>query len=416
MSLEVRTIDDTDLPDWLRAMRIGFLQPPVVPKEEIEIRRAGMDFERTQGAFDAATGRCVGTFRSFTQRITVPGGASVTTNAVTNVTVAPTHRRRGLLSRMVDRDLRAAKERGDAAATLLSAEYPIYGRYGFGPATWVTEWEVDVAGARLDARYAGPDGGGRIDLVDSAGVREFGPGLHERLRTLRHGVVDRTDRWWRFATGELALHTEASWTEPFHALYRSADGTVEGLLTYTADDVWEAKRSRTTATVRSLIAVSAEAERALWHYLLSVDWVTRVMTGLRAPDDLLPLLLPDPRAARVTTHADHLWLRPLDTPVLLEARTYTGAGSLVLEVDDPAGLAGGRFLLEAGPDGASCVPTTRPAELALGVGELGALVLGDESAVRLAALGRVTEERPGAAERAELLLRTARRPWCPDQF
>ncbi|MEX2984775.1 GNAT family N-acetyltransferase [Streptomyces sp. C36] len=416
MSLDVRTIDDTDLPGWLRAMRIGFLQTPAVSKEEIEIRRAGMDFARTQGAFDTATGACVGTFRSFTQHMSVPGGASVRTNAVTNVTVAPTHRRRGLLSRMVERDLRAAKERGDAAATLLSAEYPIYGRYGYGPATWVTEWEVDVAATGLDARYAGPGSGGRVDLVDGTTVRELGPGLHERLRAGRHGVVDRTDRWWRFATGDLFINSGPAWTEPYYALYRSADGTVDGLLTYTADGVWEAKRSRTTATVRSLIAVSAEAERALWHYLLSVDWVTRVLSGLRAPDDLLPLLLPDPRAARITTHADHLWLRPLDTPALLEARTYSGAGSLVLQVVDPAGLAGGRFLLEAGPDGASCVPTSRPAELTLDVGELGALCLGDESAVRLATLGRVAEERPGAAERAELMLRTARRPWCPDQF
>src|SRR5688572_30034261 len=124
MSLEVRTIGESELTDWSRALRTGFLMPPAVTKKEVEFRRAGSDIERIQGAFD--DGRCVATFRSFAQRITVPGGAAVTASAVSNVTVSPTHRRRGLLSRMMDRDLRAAKERGEAASTLISAEYPIY--------------------------------------------------------------------------------------------------------------------------------------------------------------------------------------------------------------------------------------------------------------------------------------------------
>ena len=53
---------------------------------------------------------------------------------------------------MMAEDLAAAKERGDVFATLIAAEYPIYGRYGFGPATWTTEWEVDVARTGLDPR------------------------------------------------------------------------------------------------------------------------------------------------------------------------------------------------------------------------------------------------------------------------
>ncbi|MFI1970193.1 GNAT family N-acetyltransferase [Streptomyces cinnamoneus] len=414
MSLEIRPVGETEVPDWVRAMRTGFLVPPVAPKDEVEIRRAGMDLARTQGAFD--DGRCVGTFRSFTQRLTVPGGTAVTANAVTNVTVTPTHRRRGLLGRMMGNALRAARERGDAAATLLSAEYPIYGRFGFGPASRVTRWEVQVTRAGLDPHYAGPADGGRVDFADGGTVRQLAPALHERLRARQHGAVDRTERWWRMATGDMPQLGPQAWTEPFYALYRSPAGSVDGLLTYTADAVWEAKLPMNTATVRDLIAVSPEAERALWHFLFSIDWITRVDTGLRAPDDVLPLLLPDPRAARVTTDADYMWLRPLDVPALLEARTYACPGSLVLDVTDPDGLSGGRFALEAGPDGASCVPTSRPAELSLGVGELGALCLGDESAVRLAALGRVREDRPGAAARAELMLRTARRPWCPDMF
>ncbi|GHF45818.1 UPF0256 protein [Streptomyces mashuensis] len=413
MSAQIRTVEEPDVPNWMRAVRTGFLIPSPVTKEDVEIRRPGMDLDRTLGAFDA--GRCVATLRSFSQQLTVPGGASITADAISAVTVSPTHRRRGLLSGMIGQDLLAAKERGDTAATLIAAEYPIYGRYGFGPATSATEWEVDIARAGLGRRHAGPGDGGRLDFADDADVRELGPGLHERVRAQRHGVIDRSTRWWAFATGELT-DTTSPRRERFTVLYRSAAGSVDGLLTYSVDSTWESKQPRCSAAVSDLLAVDVQAERALWHYLLSVDWLTRFTSGMRAPDDLLPLLLPDPRAARVVTQGDYLWLRPLDVPALLAARTYATEGSLVLDVTDPLGLAGGRFLLDAGPDGAHCAPTARPADLTLTVDALGSLSLGDESAARLAALGRVEEKRPGAAARADLLLRTARRPWCPDLF
>ncbi|MER7110743.1 GNAT family N-acetyltransferase [Streptomyces sp. NPDC000229] len=413
MSVDVRTVTESEFPDWLRARRVGFMQPPVVPDEEVTQKRPYVDLARTQGAFD--DGRCVATYRSFAQELTVPGGARVRASAVSNVTVSPTHRRRGLLSRMIATDLAAARERGEALSTLIAAEYPIYGRYGFGPAAWTTEWTVDVRRAGLDPRWSGPDDGGRVDLVTADDIRKLGPDLHDRLRAVRHGMVSRDQRVWDVGTGAARL-PDQPWTEPFYATYRGPDGEVEGYVCYSTDDTWEAKLPLCSATVRDLIAVTPAAERALWHFVCSIDWMTTVTSGFRAPDDLLPLLLPDPRAARVTTHADFLWVRIVDVVRALEARTYAGSGTLVLELRDPAGPAGGRFRLEASPEGASCTPSTASPDLTMDVAELGTLYLGDESAVRLAALGRVEESTPGAASVADVLLRTSRRPWCPDVF
>ncbi|MFE9950258.1 GNAT family N-acetyltransferase [Streptomyces sp. NPDC005531] len=417
MSLEVRPVTASEFPDWLRAVNTGFLRPPTVTEEEVASRLPHMDLARTQGVFD--DGRCVATFRSFAQELTTVGGATVPSDAVTNVTVSPTHRRRGLLTRMMAMDLAAAKDRGDVVATLIAAEYPIYGRYGFGPAAWTTEWEIDVPRAGLDPRWSGPsasDGGGRIDLVDGAEVRKLGPALHDRLRARQHGAVSRGDRWWQLNTGE-DVPVPGSWTEPFHAVYRNADGAVDGLLVYRADDKWgDAKQPLNRASVLGLIAETPAAERALWHYVCSIDWITTVRSGHRAPDDLLPLLLPDPRAARVVTQADWMWVRVLDVVRALEARIYATPASLTLDIHDPEGLAGGRFHLDASPDGVSCAPTTRSADLSLDVRELGTLCLGDESALRLAALGRVEELTPGAAAVADRVFRAGRRAWCPDVF
>ncbi|GAA2062676.1 GNAT family N-acetyltransferase [Streptomyces albiaxialis] len=417
---EVRTLADTPdaLRDWLRALNTGFYRGTEVTPEEVEVRRGGTDPERTQGAYE--DGRCVATFRTTPQRLTVPGGAALPSCAVTNVTVSPTHRRRGLLTEMMANGLAAARERGDAFASLISAEYPIYGRYGFGAAAWTTEWEVEVARTGLGRRYSGPadDGdGGRVDLVDAATYRETAAAAHERFRAQpqRQGAIDRTDRWWRLYTGGLRFPGDG-FDSPFLAVYRDADGVPRGAVAYTVDNRWESKQPQQTATVDDLFASTPEGERALWRYVLSMDWVLKVRTGLRAPDDILPLLLPDPRAARTLTHADFLWLRPLDVPAMLEARTYAVPGTLVLDVRDKAGFAGGRYRLEAGPDGTSCRTTHDEPDLSLDAGELGALYLGDESAVRLAALGRIAEHRAGGAAGADTLFRTARRAWCPDIF
>lgn len=381
------------------------------------MRRPMLDLERTQGAFDE--GRCVATFRSLPQELTLPGGGLLTASAITNVSVTATHRRRGLAGRMMATDLAAAKERGEAVSILVAAEYPIYGRYGFGPATWVTGWEIDIPRAALDRRYAGPDDGGRVDIATAAEVRKASPALFDRVRLRTPGTIKRSPLWWERTTGQTVFPSDGPWTEPFFAFYRGADGRIDGLASWEiSESHWQDKLPTVEAKVQQLIGATPAAERALWRFLLSLDWVNRLTSGLRAPDDVLPLLLGDPRAAHTETHADFMWLRVLDTPVALSARGYGGGpAALVLDVQDPAGFAGGRFLLETDATGAArCTPTPAAPDLTLSVSDLACLYLGDESPVRLAALGRITEHRAEAARTADTLFRTPRRPWCIDVF
>ncbi|MGW6575594.1 GNAT family N-acetyltransferase [Streptomyces sp. NPDC054945] len=414
MSADVRPIAESELPDWVRSVHTGFLTASRVTEADIALRAKYTDFSRTHGAFDQDTGRCVATLRSFPQELTVPGGAAVRSTAISNVGVLPTHRRQGLLTRMMAAEFAAAEARGDALMTLVAAEYPIYGRYGFGPATSLVEWEIDVARTGLDRRLSGPVDGGRIDLVDVEELRRVGPELHERLRARTPGAVDRDDRWWNMTTG-VEEWSYRAFRDKFYAVYRTPEGEVAGLAVYSADDHWtDAKIPQSSVQVRDLLALTPQAERALWQFLCSIDWVLKVRTGYRAPDALVPDLLPDPRSARVVTAADFLWVRVLDVVRALGARTYEVPGVLVLEVTDGTGPAAGRYRLDAGTG--VCERTEEAAELRLGVAELGSLYLGGASAVRLAALGRVTEERPGAAALADAMFRTARSPWCPDIF
>ncbi|MFI7277587.1 GNAT family N-acetyltransferase [Streptomyces sp. NPDC049879] len=415
MSAQSRLVahDPDDFATWIQAVRTGFLDSGAVSAEEVAERRARQDISRATGVFEGD--RCVATYMSFDQEVTVPGGGVVASDAVTAVTVNPTHRRRGLLRGLITEDLRTAKDRGDVVSTLLPAEYLIYGRFGYGPATSSLEWRVELTRGGLDPRRSGQPEEGAVAFADAAEVRAIGPELYERFRLSQPGAITRNQLFWDLRTGVVTAGPRP-WERPFWAVHRDADGVVQGLLTYRVKHTMERNLDAGVATVETLIAATPAAERALWVFLLSHDRVTVVESGSAPVDSLLPLVLPDRRAASVMGDYDFLWLRPLDLPRMLEARTYGVEDEIVLDVRDPLGLAGGRFLLAASEKGASVTPTTRNADLVLGTGALASLYLGDESAQRLLAAGELEAGRAEAPVRADLLFRTGRRPWCPDGF
>ncbi|WP_404869262.1 GNAT family N-acetyltransferase [Kitasatospora griseola] len=418
--IEIRPITRDELTVWDRAIARGFLRPHVaVAKEWREII-----FEpgRMQAAFDHSDPtpegpRCVATFLSFDIGLTVPGGARLAVDAVTGVTVNSTHRRRGLLSRMMRNDLEAARERGLPAAILIAAEYNIYGRFGFGPVTRGGGWRVDVL--RSGGLRAGlpVHEGHRIDFVTLEEVRKYGPELHERWQGTQPGAIGRPARWWRVRTGDLDL-PGFDWKEGFTALHRTADGTVTGLINYTVDEKFDGAYPDCPLNVRDFLALDQQTANALWKLAFSVDWVRHVVVPELRPDDPLPLLLNDPRGARPhEDDSDFTWLRLLDLPAAFAARSYPAAGRLVLDVTDPQGWTTGRWALETAADGTGrLVPTEDAADLALGVGALGTLYLGAETATRLAGAALLTELAPGVAARADELFRPTRAPWNPDSF
>jgi predicted acetyltransferase len=383
-----------------------------------EFRRPHFVPGRWLGAFDPFDeSRCVATYRSFDTELTLPGGATLAVDAVTGVTVSATHRRRGLLTGMIGRDLAAASRRGTAAAILIAAEYNIYGRYGFGPATRSHGWNIDLTRAGGLRSGLPEPAGGRIAFATMAEVRKLGPELHERWRRTQPGAIDRKDVWWKLNTGEICMPGR-EWKEPYTALHRDADGTVTGLITYRTDDHWDGGYPDNTLTVTDFLALDPATAVALWRFAFSVDWVRKVVVENIGPDDPLPLLLNDPRAATPNVgDADSMWLRVLDVPTAFDARTYGSAGRVVLAVSDRAGYAEGHWALEVAADGTGrCTRTDEPADLALGVSELSSLYLGAETVPRLAAAALVAELRPGAAADADLLLRTPLKAWNPDGF
>ncbi len=409
VSPEIRRIHEGDLPALIEAMSTGFLERPDVGKVADELKPL-WDLDRTWAAFDG--GRICGTYRSWATELTVPGCARLTASAVSGVTVLPTHRRRGILRSMVAAEHAAARERGEAIGLLYAAEYPIYGRFGYGPGCREATWTLDtratfVTGSARGVEIVKPDDAAR-DAIRS---------VFDSWRLRQPGEIQRPDYRWDF---ELTLRPGA-WGDDwkgFLALHRDASGAVDGYVRYSRpEDKWEDGQPRNVVKVDELHALTDEAYLALWRFLAEIDWVATVRAERRSPSERLPWMLANARAARLSEVGDGLWVRLFDVARALEARTYDTDASLVLEIVDGE-ASGGRTKvhLDAGPHGATCRGTDRSPDLTLDVSALGAAYLGG-TRLRDAVLATGAEEhRRGALAEADALLRTADEPWCSTFF
>ncbi len=405
--MEIRPITADEALAFRRTTRATFGTAETADDAQWAVAAAG-DLTRARAAFDR--GAVVATLRSFASELTVPGGRTLPAAALTAVSVLPTHRRRGVLTEMVAADLRESLERGEPVSVLIAAEYPIYGRFGYGPATLHTGWQLDAHAAR----FLTP-GEGTVEFVDQTTLRSEAPGVFEVVRPARPGMIARSDRMWDLRL-DVIREPEDKPEPGFGVVCRSDSGAVTGYATYKVNESWPDRRPRHTIEVGELVATTPAAEARLWRFLADTDLTATVIAEDRPADELLPWLLEDGRVARETSRADFLWSRVLDPVAVLQARAYWASGRVVMELVDPLGLAGGRFALEADRDGATCKATQEPAELTLPTAVLGATHLGGIRLATLAAAGRVDEHAPGALERADALLAGPVTPWCNTWF
>ena len=404
---EIRPITSDETPTFRRRVRAGFGYAETSDDDPDWARDYTEPVDRALAAFDQ--GQIVATLRSFPTELTVPGG-TVEAGALTAVTCQPTHRRQGLLTRMITRDLRASAERGEPVDVLIASEYPIYGRFGYGPAVESTSWELDTLKASFTR-----SGDGTIEVIDNETLRKEAPAIFDRVRAARPGMIARSERVWDHRADLRRPPEDKRW-RGFRVLCRDEDGVAQGWASYTIEDKWEDMVAKSTARVSDLCAATPAAEARLWRYLAELDLIPRLVAGDRPADELLPYLLKDARAVRQTYRGDFLWVRPLDVVGALEARTYDVAGRIVLEITDPLGIAAGRYVLDATPDGASCRRTDEPADLTVPVGTLGATYLGGMRLAHLHAAGWLDEETSGAVRVADRLLAGDVTPWCNTWF
>ncbi len=403
---------------WIRAVGAGFYEKR--RSDEYVAKSAGSlvaDRREITGAYQkgpvpaGALGPDfpVATFATFRKTLNVGYGVLVPAHLITAVTVRPSHRRRGLLRRLMSEDLTRAKHDGVAVAALTASEASIYRRFGFGVAT--AERRITVTtGARF--RLAVPTDG-RVESGDPAVLLELAPRIFARVHRATPGSIDRQERY-RLAAGGQWDRDGGEDATLRAALHFGPDGEPDGYVTY-AFRGWE--HEPYTMDVSDLVAATPEAYLALWDFLGSLDLIRRVSWAAAPVDDPLAWALEDPRVIHAEAGQDMLWLRILDVPAAMAARRYGADGELVLDVVDGLGLAGGRFRVRV-EGGIATVSDAdgAPADLTVDVAELGSMYVGGVRATTLREAGRIAQAGPGAALAAERMFAVERPAHCSTHF
>ena len=408
MTIEIRRVPTADLQRW--AESVSFANSEELPDELWRDVAPTVEPERTLGAYDGDA--LVGGGSIFSFDVTVPGGAAVPSAGITWIGIMPTHRRQGALRSLMTSMLADARQRNEPLAVLWASEGSIYQRFGYGLSTLTASIDLERERASF-LSAADPVGSTRLLSVDEA--RTAFPPIFESIRPQIPGFFTRSETWWNIEVLADFKWSRRGFDRKFYALHER-DGRPDAYALYRARHDWTNSVPGTELNVQEIMAVDATALREMWRFIFGIDLVRHVTTRNGSVDEPLMLMVAEPRRVNLRIR-DGLWLRVVDVAAALERRGYAADGSVVLEINDTfLPDAGGRFRLTTSGGTGRVERTTDAADIALDAADLGAIYLGGHSLRDLARAGRTEELAEGARARADAMLETHVRPWCPQVF
>lgn len=412
MTPNVRVLDGSDWDVWYATLERAFGGVEQAP-EERALWHDLTECERSLGAWDG--GECVGTAGAYSFRIVVPGGAVLPAAGVTVVSVAATHRRRGLLTALMRRQLDDVRARGEALAVLTASEPAIYGRFGYGIGTLALGLEIDTRRVRVSVPEGTEDL--RLRFARPEAVIGACEEVYARVATRRPGMLWREpgSGWRRLPL--LDPPADRQGASPLQCVVAERAGDVVGYARFHNKPRWEPSGPEGTIVLRDLEALDPAAYAVLWRFLCEIDLTTSVVVRSRPVDDPVQHLVSDVRRCQAQVR-DGLHVRLVDVGAALRQRAYRAPVDVVLEVADgfcPWNAGRWRLTAEPGKE-ARCTRTSKAAEVALSAAELGAAYLGGSTLVSLAGAGRVRELRPGALLEASTAFGSDVAPWLPHGF
>jgi predicted acetyltransferase len=405
MAIEIRPLGADELPAFVGAMSVpfGFDAKP----EWIERFKNRFELPRLRAAVDG--GKIVGTLGTLSCQLTVPGG-SIPMAGTSAVSVAPTHRRQGILRAFMADHFAELHRNGEAVAALWASESSIYGRFGYGPASKLARVKLERAHARMAQPVALP---GAMQLLNREEALAAFPEVYDKVVANRPGMFHRSPRWWEHRVLSDPEEMRDGATAQRRVLH-VRDAAPVGYVIYRTRQNRE--RQMNEVIVVELLGVDAEAEKSLWQHIFGIDLITAIDYWNQPVDSPLVWWLVDSRRLERRI-VDGLWLRPIDVTKALVARTYSHPGSLLFKVtDELCPWNEGTYELEVGEDShAQCRRVASAAQVEMSSFGLGALYLGGHRFQDLARAG-IVKGSADAIRRADVMFASDRVPWCQEIF
>ena len=378
--------------------------------EHFAVERAVFECDRAILAWDGSDP--VACAAAYSLELSIPGG-TLPVGGVTWIGVSPTHRRRGIMTQLLDNLHQSMHEAGrEPVAALWASQPPIYGRFGYGLATHCLSVVVQRAYGSLSR--APQDGSLSLRMLEPEADREFAQPIYDAIRARRPGMPALNEHWHASNTADVKADREGA--SPLRTVLVEGTDGVRGFARYAFKHDWSAGYANGVINVRTLMAVDPAAEAELWRHLIDFDLSGSVDVWNLPSDTPLQWWLDQPRHSKRQLH-DSLYVRLVDVGDALTARTYAAPIDVVLDVSDKhCPWNAGRWTLAADAAGATCVPTTDAADLSLDVSMLGAAYLGGTSLDALGTAAWVTEQTPGALHHASLAFSHPTAPWSPFVF
>lgn len=403
-NVEVRAISADERTTFFQTMSVPYGFDPT--PERFERFQRVFELPRLRAAFDGQ--QMVATFGSLSLKMTVPGGV-LPVAGTSVVSVAPTHRRRGILRAMIVEHLADTHARGEPLAALWASESSIYGRFGYGPASERTVMKLEKPFAKL-AQPVSNRGSMQLVETDEA-VRTF-PAIYDQVVRRRPGMFERSESWWRdrvFGDPEFARRGATAHRRVLHV--RNGEPAGYAIFRTRTDTV-----KPTELLVVELLGADSDAERALWQFLFGVDLIDSIAYWNQPVDDPLQWWVEQPRRMERRLE-DALWVRPVDVAAALCGRQYSCKGRVVFRMrDEQCPWNEGVFRLEADNDGKACCERVGDdPEVDLTSCALGSAYLGGHRFRDLARAGMITG-RDSALRRLDAMFEWDPRPWCQEVF
>ena len=404
MQIQIRIITSNEFKKFIGIARKALSFLPSF--EELEKCWRLFESNKCYAAFDGT--QMIATMGSYDLNMIVPGN-SVKTTGVGVVSVLPTHRRQGLLRRLMAQFLIDTHEQNVSLSALWASESPIYSRFGYGSASnlvnmslpkpyAIMQEDIDIIGAM---RYVNLDEA--LDIL---------PAIYSNAIKCRPGMLARQHNWWQDRILSITVATHRG-SPPHHRVIHLGENGPDGYVLYKIHHGTGINNAK--VEVLELIGGHPKVEKALWQYLFGIDLIGTIQASNRPVDDPLNwwLMHPD-RIQRNTSGA--FWLRLIDVQAALNKRRYLHDGSICFRCVDPiCRWNEGVYHLEVADGIGQCSRSKSPPELEMPAHALGSVYLGGWHFQELAHAGIISAPQK-LTQRLDSMFGWHFLPWCNDEF